>query len=41
MQKFKKNHQKGNYADFEAKIEHFPAILSQKDQTEYHFQSYD
>ena len=37
----KKNRQKGNYADFEAKIEHFPAILSQKDQTLYHFQPYD
>ena len=27
--------------NFEAKIKHFPAILSQKDQTLYHFQPYD
>ena len=39
--KSKINRQKGHYDDFEAKIEHFPAILSQKDQTLYHFQPYD
>ena len=39
--KKKKKGQNGQNDDFEAKIEHFPAILSEKDQTLYHFQPYD
>ena len=39
--KSKKNRQKCQNGNFEAKIKHFPVILSQKDQTLYHFQPYD
>ena len=41
MQKIKKKCQKCQNDDFEAKIEHFPAILRQKDQRLHHFQGYD
>ena len=34
------NRQKIQNDDFEAKIRHFPTILSQNDQTLYHFQLY-
>ena len=39
--KLKKIAKKSILRTLRPKLDHFPAILSQKDQTEYHFQPYD